>query len=91
MKFAMFYEIPVPRPWTPGKEQAALKNTIEQAVFGEEMGFHSFWTVEHHFLDEFSHCSNPEILYHGRPNTSLLWNGSKRQRVDVVAALAWVL
>jgi alkanesulfonate monooxygenase SsuD/methylene tetrahydromethanopterin reductase-like flavin-dependent oxidoreductase (luciferase family) len=59
----MFYEIPVPRPWTPGKEQAALKNTIEQAVFGEEMGFHSFWTVEHHFLDEFSHCSNPEILY----------------------------
>ena len=63
MKFALFYEIPVPRPWTPGKEQAALKNTIEQAVFGEEMGFHSFWTVEHHFLDEFSHCSNPEILY----------------------------
>ena len=63
MKFALFYEIPVPRPWTPGKEQAALKNTIEQVVFGEEMGFHSFWTVEHHFLDEFSHCSNPEILY----------------------------
>ena len=63
MKFAFFCEIPVPRPWTPGKEQAALKNTIEQAVFAEEMGFHSFWTVEHHFLDEFSHCSNPEILY----------------------------
>ena len=32
MKFAMFYEIPVPRPWTPGKEQAALKNTIEEAL-----------------------------------------------------------
>ena len=27
------------------------------------MGFHSFWTVEHHFLDEYSHCSNPEVLY----------------------------
>lgn len=63
MKFALFYEIPVPRPWTPGKEQAAIQNTIEQAVFGEQMGFHSFWTVEHHFLDEFSHCSNPEVLY----------------------------
>jgi alkanesulfonate monooxygenase SsuD/methylene tetrahydromethanopterin reductase-like flavin-dependent oxidoreductase (luciferase family) len=63
MKFALFYEIPVARPWTPGKEQQALKDTITQAVFGEEMGFHSFWTVEHHFLDEFSHCSNPEILY----------------------------
>ena len=27
------------------------------------MGFHAFWTVEHHFLEEFSHCSNPEVLY----------------------------
>ena len=27
------------------------------------MGFDSFWTVEHHFLDEFSHCSAPEVLY----------------------------
>ena len=63
MKFALFYEIPVARPWTRGKEQAAIKSVVDQAVFGEEMGFHSVWTVEHHFLDEFSHCSNPEILY----------------------------
>lgn len=63
MKFALFAEIPVARPWEKGKEAAALKNTIEQAVFAEEMGFDSFWTVEHHFLDEFSHCSNPEVLY----------------------------
>lgn len=63
MKFALFAEIPVPKPWEPGKEAAALKNTIEQAVFAEEMGFDSFWSVEHHFLDEFSHCSNPEVLY----------------------------
>ncbi len=63
MKFALFYEIPVPLPWTKGKEMAAIQNVVEQVVFGEEMGFDSFWTVEHHFLDEFSHCSNPEILY----------------------------
>jgi len=63
MKFALFCEIPVARPWTAGKEQAALVNTIEQAVYAEAMGFHSFWTVEHHFLEEFSHCSNPEVLY----------------------------
>ena len=63
MKFALFCEVPVAKPWTAGKEQAALKNTIEQAVYAEEMGFHSVWTVEHHFLEEFSHCSNPEILY----------------------------
>ena len=63
MKFALFYEIPVARPWTPGKEHQAYKNTIEQAVLGDKMGFHAFWTVEHHFLEEYSHCSNPEVLY----------------------------
>ncbi|MGH9026731.1 MAG: LLM class flavin-dependent oxidoreductase [Acidimicrobiia bacterium] len=63
MKFALFYEIPVARPWAPGKEHAAYHNTLEQAILGDEMGFHSFWTVEHHFLEEYSHCSNPEILY----------------------------
>ena len=30
---------------------------------GEKAGFHAFWTVEHHFLEEYSHCSNPEVLY----------------------------
>jgi alkanesulfonate monooxygenase SsuD/methylene tetrahydromethanopterin reductase-like flavin-dependent oxidoreductase (luciferase family) len=63
LKFALFYEIPVARPWTPGKEHAAYHNTLEQAILGDEVGFHSFWTVEHHFLEEYSHCSNPEILY----------------------------
>ncbi|MBW2427205.1 MAG: LLM class flavin-dependent oxidoreductase [Deltaproteobacteria bacterium] len=63
MKFALFAEIPVPRPWTPGKEARAIRDTIDQAVFAEEMGFHSFWAVEHHFLEEFSHCSNPEVIY----------------------------
>jgi len=63
MKFAVFYEIPVTPPFTREKEQAAFKNTLEQAVLADRMGFHAFWTVEHHFLEEFSHCSNPEVLY----------------------------
>ena len=63
MKFALFYEIPVPKPWGPEDEFQAYQNTIEQAVAGEKAGFHAFWTVEHHFLDEYSHCSNPEVLY----------------------------
>ena len=63
MKFGMFYEIPVAKPWTPGKEHQAYKDTLEQAQLGDRVGFHSFWTVEHHFLEEFSHCSNPEVLY----------------------------
>jgi alkanesulfonate monooxygenase SsuD/methylene tetrahydromethanopterin reductase-like flavin-dependent oxidoreductase (luciferase family) len=63
VKFALFYEIPVARPWTRESEHIAYKNTLEQAILGDRMGFHAFWTVEHHFLEEFSHCSNPEVLY----------------------------
>ncbi len=63
MKFALFYEIPVARPWDAGSEHRAYKNTLEQAVFAERCGWHAFWTVEHHFLEEYSHCSNPEVLY----------------------------
>ena len=54
---------PCARPWNDDSEYVAYQNTIEQAVLGDQMGFHSFWTVEHHFLEEYSHCSNPEVLY----------------------------
>jgi len=63
MKLALFAEIPVPKPWTKGKEQRLFREQIEQAVFAERMGFHSYWTVEHHFLTEMSHATNPEVLY----------------------------
>lgn len=63
MEFGLFYEIPVPRPWHRRSEYEALHQTVAQAVLGDRVGFHSFWTVEHHFLEEFSHCSAPGVLY----------------------------
>jgi alkanesulfonate monooxygenase SsuD/methylene tetrahydromethanopterin reductase-like flavin-dependent oxidoreductase (luciferase family) len=63
MRFALFYEIPVARPWDGDSELRAYQNTIEQAVAGDRYGWDAFWTVEHHFLSEYSHCSNPEVLY----------------------------
>jgi alkanesulfonate monooxygenase SsuD/methylene tetrahydromethanopterin reductase-like flavin-dependent oxidoreductase (luciferase family) len=63
MKFALFYEIPVPKPWGPDSELIAYQNTLEQAIAGDRFGWDAFWTVEHHFLQEYSHCSNPEVLY----------------------------
>ena len=63
MKFALFYEIPVPRPWEPDSELLAYQHTLEQAIAGDKFGWDAFWTVEHHFLEEYSHCSNPEVLY----------------------------
>jgi alkanesulfonate monooxygenase SsuD/methylene tetrahydromethanopterin reductase-like flavin-dependent oxidoreductase (luciferase family) len=63
LRFALFYEIPVPRPWEPDSELTAYRNTLEQAIAGDRWGWDAFWTVEHHFLEEYSHCSNPEVLY----------------------------
>ncbi len=63
MRFALFYEIPVPKPWDPDSERRAYHNTMEQAVAGDRFGWDAFWSVEHHFLSEYSHCSNPEVLY----------------------------
>jgi alkanesulfonate monooxygenase SsuD/methylene tetrahydromethanopterin reductase-like flavin-dependent oxidoreductase (luciferase family) len=63
VKFALFYEIPVPQPWEPDSELIAYQNTLAEAVAGDKAGWDAFWTVEHHFLKEYSHCSNPEVLY----------------------------
>jgi alkanesulfonate monooxygenase SsuD/methylene tetrahydromethanopterin reductase-like flavin-dependent oxidoreductase (luciferase family) len=63
VEFGLFYEIPVARPWHPRSEWDAYRQTIAQAVLADEVGFESFWTVEHHFLEEFSHCSAPGVLY----------------------------
>jgi alkanesulfonate monooxygenase SsuD/methylene tetrahydromethanopterin reductase-like flavin-dependent oxidoreductase (luciferase family) len=63
VEFALFYEIPVARPWSRTSELEAYHNTLEQVIYAEEMGWHAVWSVEHHFLEEYSHCSNPEVLY----------------------------
>ena len=62
MKFGLFYEICVPKPWTPGKEARMIREVIEQVKVAEKHGFEYVWFTEHHFLEEFSHCSAPEIL-----------------------------
>ena len=44
-------------------ELEAYQHTLAQAVRADELGWHSVWSVEHHFLEEYSHCPNPEVLY----------------------------
>ena len=63
MKFGLMYEIQVPEPHHPGIEQERYKQVLAQVDLADEEGFDYFWTVEHHFLREFSHCSAPEVLY----------------------------
>jgi hypothetical protein len=63
MKFGLMYEIQIPEPHHDGIEHERYKQVMAQAELADEVGFQYFWTVEHHFLREFSHCSAPEVLY----------------------------
>ena len=62
MKFGIFFEISIPRPWEDGVEKRVYDNCLEQAIVADESGFDYCWAVEHHFLEEYSHCSAPEVF-----------------------------
>jgi alkanesulfonate monooxygenase SsuD/methylene tetrahydromethanopterin reductase-like flavin-dependent oxidoreductase (luciferase family) len=62
MKFGIFYEISVPRPWSRQAEKKVYDNALEQVKLADELGFEYVWAVEHHFLEEYSHCSAPEVF-----------------------------
>ena len=62
MKFGLFYELSVPRPWTRESERTVYDNALEQVKLADELGFDQVWAVEHHFLEEYSHCPAPELF-----------------------------
>ena len=62
MKFGLFYELSVPRPWTRESERTVYNNALEQVKLADELGFDQVWAVEHHFLEEYSHCPAPELF-----------------------------
>ncbi|MEP0707600.1 MAG: LLM class flavin-dependent oxidoreductase [Parvibaculum sp.] len=62
MKFGVFYELQLPKPWNEGDEQRLFHEALEQIVLADRLGFDHAWEVEHHFLDEYSHSSSPEVF-----------------------------
>jgi alkanesulfonate monooxygenase SsuD/methylene tetrahydromethanopterin reductase-like flavin-dependent oxidoreductase (luciferase family) len=62
MKFGVIYELSVPRPFVDGIEQTVIENALEQIRLADELGFDTAWAVEHHFLEEYSHSSAPELF-----------------------------
>ncbi len=62
MQFGMFFELQLPRPWAPGAEQALFNNALEWAEVGEQAGVEYGWAQEHHFLEEYSHSTAPEVF-----------------------------
>ncbi|HLF40847.1 MAG TPA: LLM class flavin-dependent oxidoreductase [Acidimicrobiia bacterium] len=61
MKFGIFFELSVPRPLTPAADRRMYELALEQVKLADELGFDQMWTVEHHFLPEYSHSSAPEL------------------------------
>ncbi|MFQ5666686.1 MAG: LLM class flavin-dependent oxidoreductase [Candidatus Binatia bacterium] len=62
MKFGIFFELSVPRPFVRGAERQVFENALEQVRLADGLGFQTVWAVEHHFLEEYSHCSAPELF-----------------------------
>jgi len=62
MKFGIFYEHQHPRPWTDDSERELIQNALEQVELADKLGIQYVWEVEHHFLEEYSHSSAPEIF-----------------------------
>jgi hypothetical protein len=62
MRFGIFYEHQLPRPWGAGAEHKLLKDALEQIELADRLGFDYLWEVEHHFLEEYSHSSAPEVF-----------------------------
>ena len=62
MRFGVFYEHQLPRPWNPGDEARLFHDALEQVVLADRLGYDYAWEVEHHFLEEYSHSSAPEVF-----------------------------
>ena len=62
MKFGIFYEHQLPRPWTEDSEYRLIQDALDQIEYADSIGIDYAWEVEHHFLEEYSHSSAPEVF-----------------------------
>lgn len=62
MKFGIFYEHQLPRPWDDGAELRLFQEALDQVELADRLGLDYAWEVEHHFLEEYSHSSAPEVF-----------------------------
>src|SRR3569833_1517800 len=62
MRFGIFYEHQLPKPWDEGDEAKLFPEALAQVVLADKLGDDYAWEVEHHFLEEYSHSSAPEVF-----------------------------
>src|SRR5438874_1563492 len=66
MKFGIFYEHQLPRgagaEWDEDAERRLYQDALLQVELADRVGIDYVWEVEHHFLEEYSHSSAPEVF-----------------------------
>jgi len=62
MKFGLFYEHQAPGPASPERDGQVLADALDELELADRLGFDCAWIVEHHFLEEYSHSSAPEVF-----------------------------
>jgi luciferase family oxidoreductase group 1 len=62
VRFGIFYEHQLPRPWSERSEYDVFQNSLAQIELADRLGYDYAWVVEHHFLEEYSHSSAPEVF-----------------------------
>jgi alkanesulfonate monooxygenase SsuD/methylene tetrahydromethanopterin reductase-like flavin-dependent oxidoreductase (luciferase family) len=62
LQFGIFYELQLPRPWEDDSESRLFHHTLEQIELADRLGYDCVWATEHHFMEEYSHLSAPELL-----------------------------
>jgi alkanesulfonate monooxygenase SsuD/methylene tetrahydromethanopterin reductase-like flavin-dependent oxidoreductase (luciferase family) len=62
VKFGIFYEHQLPRPWAEGDELRLYQEALDQVELADRLGIDYAWEVEHHFLEEYSHSPSPEVF-----------------------------
>jgi alkanesulfonate monooxygenase SsuD/methylene tetrahydromethanopterin reductase-like flavin-dependent oxidoreductase (luciferase family) len=62
VRFGIFYEHQLPRPWEADSERQLIQDALDQCELADGLGFDYVWEVEHHFLEEYSHSSAPEVF-----------------------------
>ena len=70
----MGFEVQLAYP-TPEREHQLLLDSVDQAVFAEEMGFDRIWAPEHHSLKWYAHMSASEIF--------LTWVAARTSRIRI--------
>ena len=62
MKISLFYEFPLPRPWSDDDEHKLFQDGLDEVEAADKAGFSTVWLTEHHFLEEYCHSTAPEIF-----------------------------